>query len=225
VKEVLLSHLKNNNEENLQEKINLCYSYIGGREKDLIYLIQSSASGRNIDDTLRIMVENTKDIIRRNGFGENLLYDSEIKLKWTKKDMWNVINRLIAEPLIPYDKFLFEILLGNEEALRAMIDAQVIAAYFDKNQRKYITTTAPLFRTTFKLILNDELFTKAIKREIIYEDIQNSIEEMKAIEDELYQVVSITGNDNKKRKVLEKQLNDETENYIRLKQEYDKLEI
>jgi len=183
-----------------KKKVDHCYDVVGGRLRDIEYVIANVEAGQNSYIVLNEMIEKSKENIRRTGFGDNLLGVNP-RVPWPKNLMWNVMCELKKRPTVPYDEMLLNIFLGNETYLRAMIQAKLLTVNINDEGQKEVMASSPLFRTAFnELIEKDELFSRSLQKQIKIEALELKSKEIKAVEDDLVKINLVTGGTIEERK-------------------------
>eukprot|EP01129_Flabellula_baltica_P017126 TRINITY_DN939_c0_g1_i2.p1 TRINITY_DN939_c0_g1~~TRINITY_DN939_c0_g1_i2.p1 ORF type:complete len:366 (+),score=71.43 TRINITY_DN939_c0_g1_i2:1020-2117(+) len=189
-KEYLTRSLKISS-ESLPKYVDMVYDVVGGRIKDMEYIVANVDHGRSPDDICTELLTMTTEKVRRACFGENIFGAGE---KWSNSDIWKVMNLLAEDDEVPYDKILFSALDGNEKKLRSMVNANIISIHINEENRKMIVPFSKLFKNAFvHLTQDDKEFTKKMNINFQLGLIAEKSAEIKSTEETLIKLSVATG--------------------------------
>jgi len=135
---------------------------IGGRMQDLESYIQKIKTGLAPRDAFNSMISETVLELRKKGFGED--EEEAKKLKWTPIQFWKVAQSLGGEEEeISYDNLKFhDIFNGDDSAIRAMEDNELIYVVYKDGRPYSIRAYRPLYRSGFKRMMTDSRFSASM---------------------------------------------------------------
>jgi hypothetical protein len=76
-------------------------------------------------EALKIMKDEAKKEIRSKGFGSK--FQQQNIFVWSQRQLWRTIKLLVRTPYIPYDRLIFTVFDGNEAALKALAQANILS--------------------------------------------------------------------------------------------------
>jgi hypothetical protein len=71
-----------------------------------------------------MMKEEAKKEIRAKGFGTK--FQQQNIFPWTHRQLWRTIKLIVKFTYVPYDRLVFTVFEGNEAALRALAQANIL---------------------------------------------------------------------------------------------------
>lgn len=164
---------------------------IGGRMQDLESYIQKIKSGLSPRDAFNSMIGETVLELRKKGFGED--EEEASRMKWTPIQFWKVAQTLGGEEdEYSYDNLRFhDIFNGDDSALRAMEDNELITVIYKDGRPYSIRAYRPLYRSGFKRMMSDSRFSASMCVATSKFLINGETKKIREYEDELNILVNV----------------------------------
>jgi len=146
--------------EQLDEDSKYSLKPIGGRFADLQRFIKLYENGLPIKDAAAQMLNEAIIEIRSRGLGGD---GAKVKAEWTREQLWETMVNLSETPQISYDKLLFNIFNGNENAIKALVHNNILAVGRVIDSSGFVTAFSPLYREAFTQMSKDPLLRKGMQ--------------------------------------------------------------
>ncbi|CEQ40813.1 SPOSA6832_02487, partial [Sporobolomyces salmonicolor] len=159
---------------------------LGGRQTDLELLVQKIRAGQTVEEAVEDIVGRSAGEIRKNFFGDD---EEEAKgLRWGREQAWALLKGLtereeptaaLAEVFLEpdaatdksshvvlqlkYTETLLKTFGGDEAALRALENAEMISIHHRDGRASVIRPGKPVYRSAFALLLSDTVFRSTLE--------------------------------------------------------------
>jgi hypothetical protein len=174
-KESTSLHIILPSEDEVKEAVEL----LGGRLSDLERVVTMVKKGISLQKALTIMKDEAKKEIRAKGFGTK--FQQQNVFAWTQRQLWRTIKLLVHTPHIPYDRLVFTVFEGNEAALKALAQANILS-FVTINHQRMVTAFSPLYLAAFKEIcIHEHAFVNGLEqfgKQADIQDLQKQIVEV-----------------------------------------------
>ena len=127
------------------------------------------------------MVDETEATLRNDGLGGKLTSSSK---KWNQVQLWKTIKQIVEKKSIPYDDLLFKAFSGDNEALRALIEEEILALHKENGVRT-LTAYSTLYNSAFKKMVESPKLRIALDILEKKADLTKDMDEISKVEDEL----------------------------------------
>lgn len=153
-------------------------------------------NGRSPSFALEQMLEDTKKVVRRKGFGGEL-FGKVVKTPWTQGHLWKTMRLLQKQDYVVYDTLLVSVFEGNEVALQALIEQNLLAiAMID--DKKTVSAHSPLYLAAFRSIMSkDKDFAVGMDKFVKNAEIAKELTTMETLENELVKLGRYMYNESK----------------------------
>lgn len=169
---------------------------VGGRPADLDYMLWLAKNGRTPQAAIAQMLEDAKKIVRRRGFGGEL-FGKVVKTPWTQSQLWKTMRLLQKQDSIRYDTLLVSVFEGNETALQALIEQNLLAVAM-VNGNKTVSAHSPLYLTAFRDIMaSDREFSLGMDKFCKEAEINKELTKIENMENELVRLGRYMYNESK----------------------------
>lgn len=129
---------------------------LGGRLTDLEALVQKVGLGYTVESAVKDIIARTVIEIRKNAFGDDL--EDAKALPWSRGQAWLIVERLANKGELPYYSLLHDGLKGDENALKAMEQAELISVRHIDGRPGFIRAGRPVILQGLKELCRDCVF-------------------------------------------------------------------
>ncbi|EIM82494.1 exonuclease [Stereum hirsutum FP-91666 SS1] len=130
---------------------------LGGRASDLASLIHKVRGGQRVVDAVDDIVRRGVSELRKNAFGDDM--EDAKALPWTREQAWAVLKALSGANEVPYHDVLVNFpFKGDEAALRAMEQAELITIGTHNERPSVIRPGKPVYHYVFERLVSDPIF-------------------------------------------------------------------
>ncbi|UZJ57462.1 hypothetical protein CBS101457_006782 [Exobasidium rhododendri] len=130
---------------------------LGGRLTDLENLVQKVSLGQSVENAVKDIIARTVVEIRKNTFGDDL--DDAKALPWTRGQAWTVVDLLVKQKgELPYYSLLHDNLKGDESALKALEQAEIISVRHVEGRPSVIRAGRPVIQEALQNLVSDQVF-------------------------------------------------------------------
>lgn len=129
---------------------------LGGRLTDLEALVQKVGLGYTVESAVKDIIARTVIEIRKNAFGDDL--EDAKALSWSRGQAWLIVERLANKGELPYYSLLHDGLKGDESALKAMEQAELISVRHIDGRPGFIRAGRPVILQALKELCRDRVF-------------------------------------------------------------------
>ncbi|GAA5872893.1 hypothetical protein JCM1840_005881 [Sporobolomyces johnsonii] len=134
---------------------------LGGRQTDLELLVQKIRAGQTVEEAVEDIVGRSAGEIRKNFFGDD---EEEAKgLRWSREQAWALVKGLTEKEELKYAETLLKTFGGDETALRALENAEMISIHHRDGRPSVIRPGKPVYRSAFALLLSDTVFRSTLE--------------------------------------------------------------
>ncbi|GAA5932532.1 hypothetical protein JCM1841_000240, partial [Sporobolomyces salmonicolor] len=134
---------------------------LGGRQTDLELLVQKIRAGQTVEEAVEDIVGRSAGEIRKNFFGDD---EEEAKgLRWGREQAWALLKGLAEREELKYTETLLKTFGGDEAALRALENAEMISIHHRDGRASVIRPGKPVYRSAFALLLSDTVFRSTLE--------------------------------------------------------------
>eukprot|EP01122_Echinamoeba_exundans_P012852 TRINITY_DN54_c0_g2_i1.p1 TRINITY_DN54_c0_g2~~TRINITY_DN54_c0_g2_i1.p1 ORF type:complete len:694 (+),score=162.95 TRINITY_DN54_c0_g2_i1:38-2119(+) len=177
-------------------KVNEIVDLVGGRPADLDYMLWLMKNGRAPTEAMDQMLEDAKKVVRRKGFGGEL-FGKVVKTPWTQSHLWKTMRLLQKQDNVPYDSLLVSVFEGNEVALQALIEQNLLSiAILDG--KKTVSAHSPLYLAAFRNIMSREKeFSTGMDKFVKEAEITKELGKIEVLENELVRLGRYMYNESK----------------------------
>ncbi|KAK0559457.1 mitochondrial escape protein 2 [Tilletia horrida] len=162
---------------------------LGGRLTDLETLVQKVSLGQSVDGAVQDIIARTVVELRKNAFGDDA--EDAKNLSWTRDQAWAVVSALAAKGELSYYGTLHDTFKGDENALKAMESADVIAVRHLDGRPHTIHAGRPVFQSAIQRLLADDVFSDTRKYEANANAISSNEKIVHSVEAELKELVDV----------------------------------
>lgn len=127
------------------------------------------------------MLGESEQKIRSEGFGNKL---TATTTKWTQVQLWKTIKLLVDHDYVPYDDLLFKVFGGDNEALKSLIEDNLLGISKDKGSR-LVSSPSTLYHSAFRNMLANGRLRLMMDMQEKKSDLNKDLDEVQKIEDEL----------------------------------------
>lgn len=128
---------------------------LGGRLGDLNQLVFLVSKSATIDETLLLMIDDAIKNIRKRGFGNHIFGSGSIKTDWHPAQLWRVMKNFKQKDFIEYDTALVTIFDGDDKAIKATVEQNLLRVEFLENGVRIIKPFSPLYLAAYRYILEE----------------------------------------------------------------------
>ncbi|PWN36183.1 uncharacterized protein FA14DRAFT_146408 [Meira miltonrushii] len=129
---------------------------LGGRLTDLEALVQKVGLGYTVESAVKDIIARTVIEIRKNAFGDDL--EDAKALPWSRGQAWLIVEKLANKGELPYYSLLHDGLKGDENALKAMEQAELISVRHIDGRPGFIRAGRPVILQALKELCRDRVF-------------------------------------------------------------------
>lgn len=129
---------------------------LGGRLTDLEALVQKVGLGYTVETAVKDIIARTVVEIRKNAFGDDL--EDAKALPWSRGQAWLIVEQLANKGELPYYALLHDGLKGDEAALKAMEQAEMISVRHVDGRPGTIRAGRPVVQQALKELCRDRVF-------------------------------------------------------------------
>lgn len=129
---------------------------LGGRLTDLEALVQKVGLGYTVESAVKDIIARTVIEIRKNAFGDDL--EDAKALPWSRGQAWLIVEKLASQGELPYYSLLHDGLKGDESALKAMEQAELISVRHIDGRPGFIRAGRPVILQALKELCRDRVF-------------------------------------------------------------------
>ncbi|KAL1746991.1 RNA12 protein-domain-containing protein [Schizophyllum fasciatum] len=130
---------------------------LGGRASDLESLVHKVRNGQSVEDAVEDIVSRGVAELRKNAFGDDA--DDAKNLPWSREQAWHVLRQLAKQEEIPYQDLLLNFpFKGDENALRAMEQAELITVGTHNGRPSAVRPGKPVYKWVFERLYQDSIF-------------------------------------------------------------------
>ncbi|GHJ88128.1 hypothetical protein NliqN6_4530 [Naganishia liquefaciens] len=164
---------------------------VGGRMIDLELLVYKVRSGFTISEAVEdIIVRNVVEL-RKAAFGDDM--EDSKALPWSRNQAWKIVSELAKKRETSYANILQDFpFKGQEAALKAMEEHDLIAVSFVDGRPSMIRAGKPVYRQAFQRLVADPVFAATCKIDQANVLIAKADSEIKTFEQELLQLREIS---------------------------------
>ncbi|GAA5982300.1 hypothetical protein JCM5350_006133, partial [Sporobolomyces pararoseus] len=161
-------------------------SRLGGRQTDLELLIEKVRSGQLVEEAMDDIVSRSATEIRKNFFGDD---EEEAKgLKWKREQAGAVIKGLVKFGELKYAETLIKMFGGDESALRALENSELISVTHQNGRPSLIKPGRPVYRSAFSLLLSDPIFSSTLEYRSVTSALSQAQNDLKSSQQELLEL-------------------------------------
>ncbi|KAI5900140.1 uncharacterized protein SCHCODRAFT_02607113 [Schizophyllum commune H4-8] len=163
---------------------------LGGRASDLESLVHKVRNGQTVEDAVEDIVSRGVAELRKNAFGDDA--DDAKNLPWSREQAWHVLKQLAKQEEIPYQDLLLNFpFKGDENALRAMEQAELITVGTNNGRPSAVRPGKPVYKWVFERLYKDSIFEAMMDTAYNKKIIDASETIVKDCEDELLKLKEI----------------------------------
>jgi hypothetical protein len=181
--------------EKLDEETAKWIDLLGGRLTDLEACVQKVALGYTVETAVKDIIARTVVEIRKNAFGDDL--EDAKSLPWTRGQAWLIVEQLAKKDELPYYSLLHDGLKGDELALKAMEQAELISVRHVEGRPGSIRAGRPVILQALKELCRDGVFANTqryLSNTSSIASSEKTIRETEAEIRELGECFQLTGN-------------------------------
>lgn len=141
----------------LDDKTAAWVDKLGGRLTDLETLVQKVSLGQSIESSVQDIISRSVVELRKNAFGDDSSEASS--LPWTRSQAWTVVNKLAKKGEVPYYGLLHNEFKGNEGAIKALEQAEIISVRHHDGRPSAIRAGRPVMQEAIKRLVADRVFS------------------------------------------------------------------
>lgn len=137
---------------------------LGGRLTDLENLVQKVALGQDIRQAVGEIVARTVVEVRKNAFGDDV-EDAKL-LPWSRAQAWALVSKLAAasrEEGVSYYSLLYDDFKGDEAAIKAMEQAELLSVKHVESRPSVIRAGRPVVHEAMRALVEDTVFADTQK--------------------------------------------------------------
>eukprot|EP01114_Cavostelium_apophysatum_P013955 TRINITY_DN3490_c0_g1_i1.p1 TRINITY_DN3490_c0_g1~~TRINITY_DN3490_c0_g1_i1.p1 ORF type:complete len:735 (-),score=201.06 TRINITY_DN3490_c0_g1_i1:16-2220(-) len=177
----MTSYLNHHLERRVSEQeLEFALSKVGGRVSDLLNLVARINSGSDVRAAVNAMIEETEMKLRTEGLGGSLAATTK---KWNQVQFWKCLKQIVQKGSVPYDDLLFKVFSGNNDALKSLVEEDLLAIQKEHGQRK-VTFFSTLHRSASEKMMESSKFRLALDIHEKKSDLKKDLEEVVSIEEE-----------------------------------------
>jgi len=129
---------------------------LGGRLTDLETLVQKVSLGQTVESAVQDIILRSVVELRKNAFGDDSGEASS--LPWTRSQAWTVVNKLAKKGEVSYYGLLHNEFKGNEDAIKALEQAEIISVRHHDGRPSAIRAGRPVMQEAIKRLVGDRVF-------------------------------------------------------------------
>lgn len=129
---------------------------LGGRLTDLETLVQKVSLGQSVESAVQDIISRSVVELRKNAFGDDSSEAST--LPWTRSQAWTVVNKLAKRGQVSYYGLLHNEFKGNEGAIKALEQAEIISVRHYDGRPSSIRAGRPVMQEAIKRLVSDRVF-------------------------------------------------------------------
>lgn len=129
---------------------------LGGRLTDLENLVQKVSLGQTVENAVKDIISRTVVEIRKNTFGDDL--EDSKSLPWSRAQAWLVVEELAEKQELPYYATLHDSFKGDETALKALEQAEIISVRHLDSRPSSIRAGRPVIQQALQSLVSDRVF-------------------------------------------------------------------
>ncbi|KDN40247.1 hypothetical protein K437DRAFT_258710 [Tilletiaria anomala UBC 951] len=133
-----------------------CVDKLGGRLTDLETLIQKVSLGQNVKSAVEDIITRTVIELRKNAFGDDV--EDSKTLPWSRGQAWTIVSLLASNEELNYYGTLHDAFKGDEGALKAMEQEEIISVRHTDGRPSTIRAGRPVFQEAIKRLVDDRVF-------------------------------------------------------------------
>ena len=130
---------------------------LGGRLTDLENLVQKVSLGQSVENAVKDIIARTVVEIRKNTFGDDL--EDAKALPWSRGQAWTVVEQLAEKGEIPYYALLQDSFKGDEGAIKALEQAEIISVRHIDSRPSSIRAGRPVIQQALQSLVADRIFS------------------------------------------------------------------
>ncbi|CBQ68428.1 related to PRP12-involved in early maturation of pre-rRNA [Sporisorium reilianum SRZ2] len=130
---------------------------LGGRLTDLETLVQKVSLGQTVESAVQDIISRSVVELRKNAFGDDSGEASS--LPWTRAQAWTIVSKLARTGEIAYYGVLHNEFKGNEAAIKALEQAELIAVRHHDGRPSAIRAGRPVMQQAIKRLVGDRVFS------------------------------------------------------------------
>ncbi|GAA5942624.1 Yme2p [Sporobolomyces koalae] len=159
---------------------------LGGRQTDLELLIEKVRAGQQVEEATDDIVYRSATEIRKNFFGDD---EEEAKgLKWKREQAGAIMQGLCKHGELKYAETLIKTFGGDEMALRALENAEMISITHRDGRPSIIKPGRPVYRSAFAHLLSDPIFLSTLEYRTVVASLASASNDLKASQAELLEL-------------------------------------
>ncbi|CDU25343.1 related to PRP12-involved in early maturation of pre-rRNA [Sporisorium scitamineum] len=129
---------------------------LGGRLTDLETLVQKVSLGQTVESAVHDIISRSVVELRKNAFGDDSGEASS--LPWTRAQAWTIVSKLAKTGEISYYGLLHNEFKGNETAIKALEQAEIISVRHHDGRPSAIRAGRPVMQQAIKKLVGDRVF-------------------------------------------------------------------
>ncbi|TKY89947.1 hypothetical protein EX895_001245 [Sporisorium graminicola] len=129
---------------------------LGGRLTDLETLVQKVSLGQTVESAVHDIISRSVVELRKNAFGDDSGEASS--LPWTRAQAWTIVSKLAKTDEISYYGLLYNEFKGNETAIKALEQAEIISVRHHEGRPSAIRAGRPVMQQAIKKLVGDRVF-------------------------------------------------------------------
>ncbi|KAJ1023023.1 hypothetical protein NDA13_005071 [Ustilago tritici] len=129
---------------------------LGGRLTDLETLVQKVSLGQTVESAVQDIISRSVVELRKNAFGDDSSEASS--LPWTRSQAWTIVQKLAKSGEVSYYGLLHNEFKGNEGAIKALEQAEIISVRHHDGRPSAIRAGRPVMQEAIKLLVSDKVF-------------------------------------------------------------------
>uniref|UniRef100_V5EX92 Mitochondrial escape protein 2 n=1 Tax=Kalmanozyma brasiliensis (strain GHG001) TaxID=1365824 RepID=V5EX92_KALBG len=129
---------------------------LGGRLTDLETLVQKVSLGQTVESAVHDIISRSVVELRKNAFGDDASEASS--LPWTRSQAWTVITKLARSGEVSYYGLLHNEFKGNEGAIKALEQAEIVAVRHHDGRPSAIRAGRPVMQEAITRLVGDKVF-------------------------------------------------------------------
>ncbi|KAF9452822.1 hypothetical protein P691DRAFT_771933 [Macrolepiota fuliginosa MF-IS2] len=169
-----------------------CLQRLGGRASDLESLIHKVRNGQTVQGAVDDIITRAVSELRKSAFGDDT--DDAKGRPWGREQAWKVVKILSTKSEVSYHDILIDFpFKGDDNALRGMENAELIAIGTHEGRPSTIRPGKPVYRWVFEKLVNDSVFRatqeiafnekQIISSETLIQKCEDELQRLKTLED------------------------------------------